>query len=49
VGSGESNQRQEPPTVQASDETGRVTISRKMSDELVPGTFNSILKQAGLK
>lgn len=28
---------------------GRVTISGKMSDDLAPGTFNSILKQAGLK
>lgn len=28
---------------------GRVTISGKASDDLAPGTFNSILKQAGLK
>jgi predicted RNA binding protein YcfA (HicA-like mRNA interferase family) len=28
---------------------GRVTISGKLSDDLAPGTFNSILKQAGLK
>jgi predicted RNA binding protein YcfA (HicA-like mRNA interferase family) len=28
---------------------GRVTISGKMSDDLAPGTLNSILKQAGLK
>jgi predicted RNA binding protein YcfA (HicA-like mRNA interferase family) len=28
---------------------GRVTIAGKMSDDLAPGTFNSILKQAGLK
>ena len=28
---------------------GRVTISGKESDDLAPGTFNSILKQAGLK
>ena len=28
---------------------GRVTISGKPSDDLAPGTFNSILKQAGLK
>ena len=28
---------------------GRVTIPGKMSDDLAPGTFNSVLKQAGLK
>jgi predicted RNA binding protein YcfA (HicA-like mRNA interferase family) len=28
---------------------GRVTVSGQMSDELAPGTLNSILKQAGLK
>jgi predicted RNA binding protein YcfA (HicA-like mRNA interferase family) len=28
---------------------GRVTIAGKLSDTLAPGTFNSILKQAGLK
>jgi predicted RNA binding protein YcfA (HicA-like mRNA interferase family) len=28
---------------------GRVTIAGKLSDELAPGTFRSILKQAGLK
>jgi len=28
---------------------GRVTIARKPSDDLAPGTLNSILKQAGLK
>jgi predicted RNA binding protein YcfA (HicA-like mRNA interferase family) len=28
---------------------GRVTIAGKPSDDLAPGTFNSILKQAGLK
>lgn len=28
---------------------GRVTIAGKESDELATGTFNSILKQAGLK
>jgi predicted RNA binding protein YcfA (HicA-like mRNA interferase family) len=28
---------------------GRVTIAGKLSDELAPGTWNSILKQAGLK
>lgn len=28
---------------------GRVTIAGKPSDNLAPGTLNSILKQAGLK
>jgi predicted RNA binding protein YcfA (HicA-like mRNA interferase family) len=28
---------------------GLVTIPGKMSDDLAPGTWNSILKQAGLK
>ena len=28
---------------------GRVTIAGKFSDDLAPGTLNSILKQAGLK
>jgi predicted RNA binding protein YcfA (HicA-like mRNA interferase family) len=28
---------------------GRVTIAGKLSDDLAPGTKNSILKQAGLK
>ena len=29
--------------------SGRVTVSGKPSDDLAPGTLNSILKQAGLK
>ena len=29
--------------------TGRVTIAGQSSDDLAPGTYNSILKQAGLK
>jgi predicted RNA binding protein YcfA (HicA-like mRNA interferase family) len=29
--------------------TGRVTVAGKKSDDLAPGTLNSILKQAGLK
>jgi predicted RNA binding protein YcfA (HicA-like mRNA interferase family) len=29
--------------------SGRVTIAGKPSDDLAPGTLNSILKQAGLK
>ncbi len=29
--------------------TGRVTISGNLSDDMAPGTFNSVLKQAGLK
>ena len=28
---------------------GRVTIAGKLSDDLAPKTFNSILRQAGLK
>jgi predicted RNA binding protein YcfA (HicA-like mRNA interferase family) len=28
---------------------GRVTVAGKLSDELAPGTLNSILKQARLK
>jgi predicted RNA binding protein YcfA (HicA-like mRNA interferase family) len=28
---------------------GLVTVAGKLSDELAPGTLNSILKQAGLK
>ena len=28
---------------------GRVTVPGKLSDELAPGTLNSIRKQAGLK
>ena len=30
-------------------EPGRVTVPGKLSDELAPGTLNSIFKQAGLK
>jgi predicted RNA binding protein YcfA (HicA-like mRNA interferase family) len=28
---------------------GRVTVPGKLSDDLAPGTYKSILKQAGLK
>ena len=31
------------------DKPGRVTIAGKASEDLAPGTLNSILKQAGLK
>ena len=31
------------------DKAGRVTVAGKPSDDLAPGTLNSILKQAGLK
>jgi predicted RNA binding protein YcfA (HicA-like mRNA interferase family) len=31
------------------DKLGRVTVPGKPSDDLAPGTMNSILKQAGLK
>ena len=29
--------------------SGRVTVAGKFSDDLAPGTLNSVLKQAGLK
>ena len=29
--------------------TGRVTIAGRLSDDLAPGTYSSMLKQAGLK
>ena len=29
--------------------TGRVTIAGRLSNDLAPGTYNSLLKQAGLK
>jgi predicted RNA binding protein YcfA (HicA-like mRNA interferase family) len=32
-----------------STKPGRVTVPGKPSDDLAPGTFNSILKQSGLK
>jgi predicted RNA binding protein YcfA (HicA-like mRNA interferase family) len=32
-----------------SDKPGRVTVAGKPSDDLAPGTLNSVLKQAGLK
>lgn len=32
-----------------SDKKGLVTVAGKESDDLAPGTLNSILKQAGLK
>ncbi len=32
-----------------STKSGRVTVAGKPSDDLAPGTLNSILKQAGLK
>lgn len=31
------------------DKTGRVTVAGKPSDDLAPGTLNSIAKQAGWK
>ncbi len=31
------------------DKPGRVTVAGKPSDDLAPGTLNSILEQAGLK
>jgi predicted RNA binding protein YcfA (HicA-like mRNA interferase family) len=32
-----------------STKSGLVTVPGKLSDDLAPGTLNSILKQAGLK
>ena len=32
-----------------SNKPGRVTVPGKPSDDLAPGTLNSIMKQAGLK
>ena len=32
-----------------STKPGRVTVAGRLSDDLPPGTLNSILKQAGLK
>lgn len=32
-----------------STKAGRVTVAGKPSEDLAPGTLNSILKQAGLK
>jgi len=32
-----------------STKSGRITVAGKPSDDLAPGTLNSILKQAGLK
>ncbi len=31
------------------EKPGLVTIAGKLSDELAPGTLNSVLRQAGLK
>jgi predicted RNA binding protein YcfA (HicA-like mRNA interferase family) len=39
----------EPSSIQASGKGGRVTIAGKPGDDLAPGTWSSILKQAGLK
>ena len=32
-----------------SNKVGRVTVAGKPSDDIAPGTLNSILKQSGLK
>ena len=32
-----------------SSKPGRVTVHGKLSDDIAPGTLNSILKQSGLK
>jgi predicted RNA binding protein YcfA (HicA-like mRNA interferase family) len=31
------------------EKSGRVTIAGHLSDDIAPGTFNSVLKQAGIK
>jgi len=31
------------------DKAGRVTVAGKLSDDLAPGTLNSVMKQAQLK
>jgi hypothetical protein len=41
--------RRLPPSISALGKPGIVTISGKASQDLALGTFNSILKQAGLK
>lgn len=38
-----------PPRSDSQVKLGRVTISGNLGDDLAPGTFDSILKQAGLK
>jgi predicted RNA binding protein YcfA (HicA-like mRNA interferase family) len=37
------------PSVQAGPKLGRVPVAGKPSDDLAPKTFESILKQAGIK
>jgi predicted RNA binding protein YcfA (HicA-like mRNA interferase family) len=38
-----------PSAIQASDRPHRVTVAGKPSDDLAPGTLNSIFKQAQIK
>jgi predicted RNA binding protein YcfA (HicA-like mRNA interferase family) len=44
-----SRQRGSHRQFRHSSKRGLVTVAGKLSDELAPGTLNSILKQAGLK
>ena len=37
------------PAIQASDPAGTSDHAGKASDDIAPGTLNSVLKQAGLK
>jgi predicted RNA binding protein YcfA (HicA-like mRNA interferase family) len=41
--------RGSPRQFKHQEKPGRVTVPGKPNDDLAPGTFNSILKQAGLK
>ena len=41
--------RGSPRQFKHSTKAGRVTVAGKSSDDLAPGTLNSILKQSGLK
>ncbi len=43
------NQRGSHRQFKHPDKPGRVTVAGKPSDDLAPGTLNSILKQANLK
>ena len=45
----EVSRRGSHPQLKHESKPGRVTVPGKPSDDLAPGTLNSILKQAGLK
>jgi hypothetical protein len=48
-GSGRDTFNRAGRLVKHTTKLGRVTIAGKPSDEMAPGTLNSVLKQAGLK